>query len=142
MPILITLFLSAFTSATLLPGSSEAVLVGVLANNAVPVGLAILVATIGNTLGSCVNWVLGRYFAHFRDRRWFPLDEAHYERYARWYRKWGLWSLLASWLPVIGDPLTVLAGIARTPIGLFVIIVFMAKAVRYMVVAGLVSLLW
>jgi membrane protein YqaA with SNARE-associated domain len=138
--ILASLFVSAFLAATLVPGVSEVALTGVLASDAAPVGLAILVATIGNTLGSCVNWGLGRYFAHFRTRRWFPVPEEKFDRYAEWFRRWGVWSLLLSWMPIIGDPLTVIAGIARTPLVLFTAIVFLAKAARYLVLAGVVGL--
>jgi len=142
LQILIGLFVAAFVSATLLPGSSELVLAGVLASGEVSVGVAVIVATIGNTLGACVNWVIGRFFAHFRHHRYFPVDEDKYDAYAHWYQKWGVWSLLASWVPIIGDPLTVLAGVARTPFMLFVAVVFFAKAVRYLVVAGVISLFW
>ena len=138
--LLASLFVAAFLSATLLPGSSELVLAGLVSAGEAPAGLAVLVATIGNSLGSCVNWGMGRYLAHFRDRRWFPVKPAAYERYAGWYRRWGLWSLLASWVPVIGDPLTVIAGVARTPLPVFAMIVFVAKGMRYRVVAGLVGL--
>lgn len=139
--VLAGLFVTAFLSATLLPGSSEAVLAGVLAASTVPAGVAVAVATVGNTLGSCVNWGLGRYFARFRDRRWFPLPAKRFDRYSEWYRRWGVWSLLLSWVPVIGDPLTAIAGVARTPFALFVAIVFLAKGARYLVLAGAVSML-
>jgi membrane protein YqaA with SNARE-associated domain len=138
--ILASLFVSAFLAATLVPGVSEVALTGVLASDAAPVGLAVLVATIGNTLGSCVNWGLGRYFAHLRDHRWFPVPRDRFERYSEWFRRWGVWSLLFSWMPIIGDPLTVIAGIARTPLVLFTAIVFLAKAARYLVLAGVVGL--
>jgi membrane protein YqaA with SNARE-associated domain len=142
LQILIGLFVAAFVSATLLPGSSEVVLAGILASGQASVGAAVLVATIGNTLGACVNWAIGRYFAHFRHHRHFPVDADKFDAYAIWYQKWGVWSLLASWVPIIGDPLTVLAGVARTPFLLFVAMVFFAKAVRYLVVAGVISLFW
>lgn len=142
MHILTGLFLSAFTSATLLPGSSEAVLAGILASKSATIGVAVLVAAVGNTLGACVNWVIGRFFAHYRGSRWFPVNNENFDQYTTWYKKWGMWSLLASWVPVIGDPLTVLAGVARTPILLFTVIVFVAKLVRYMVVAGVIGLFW
>jgi membrane protein YqaA with SNARE-associated domain len=104
--------------------------------------MAIIVATLGNTAGSCVNWAMGRYLAHFRHKSWFPVHEDKFDRYARWYNRWGVWSLLASWVPIIGDPLTVLAGVARTRFSLFVTVVLLAKAVRYLFVAGLVSWIW
>ena len=136
-----SLFVSAFLSATLLPGTSEIALTGVIAADRVPVVTAILVATIANTLGSCLNWGIGRYFAGFQDHRWFPVPAGKFNRYSDWFRRWGLWSLLMSWVPVIGDPLTVIAGIARTPIVIFTLIVFIAKGVRYVMVAGVLNLL-
>jgi membrane protein YqaA with SNARE-associated domain len=138
--ILASLFVSAFLAATLVPGVSEVALAGVVASDAAPVGLAILVATVGNTLGSCVNWGLGRYFAHLRHHRWFPVPAERFDRYGEWFRRWGVWSLLLSWMPVVGDPLTVIAGIARTPLALFIAIVVLAKGARYLVLAGVVGL--
>jgi membrane protein YqaA with SNARE-associated domain len=129
------LFLSAFLSATLLPGSSEVALVALLSlGKSDPVWL-VTVATVGNVLGSAVNWVLGRFFAHFSERRWFPIDARAYERAARWYNKFGLWSLLFAWLPVIGDPLTAVAGALRVPFGRFVVLVTLGKAARYAFIA-------
>jgi membrane protein YqaA with SNARE-associated domain len=125
------LFVSAFTSATLLPGSSEAALIALLALGRGDAGLLVVVATAGNVLGSCVNWVLGRFFSSFRDRRWFPVDEKSYERAAAWFRRYGVWSLLLSWLPIIGDPLTAVAGALRVDFLWFVILVSLGKAARY-----------
>ena len=130
------LFFSAFTSATILPGSSEAVLAGVLAFGTVSVGLAVFVATFGNTLGSIVNWAMGRFVAGYRDHGRFPLTPEQFERYAAAYRKWGVWSLLLSWTPIIGDPLTIIAGVMRTPLWIFVPLVALAKGARYLVIAG------
>jgi len=135
------LFMSAFLSATLLPGSSEIVLAGVLSDGTISAGPAILAATVGNTLGSCVNWGIGRFLSGFRYHRRFPLKPEQYERYSNWYGRWGIWSLLVSWVPVIGDPLTVVAGVARTPLWLFSAIVFAAKGARYIAVAGAVNMI-
>lgn len=144
------LFASAFTSATLLPGSSEAVLIGLLAadggalarSGTGPVVILILVATAGNSIGSLVNWVLGRFFAHYRDRRWFPVNEDEFARAEAWYRRWGVWSLLISWMPLIGDPITLIAGVMRTPFLPFILIVVVAKGARYAFVAwGIVAAL-
>ena len=137
-----SLFLSAFGAATLLPGSSELVLTGVLASGKVSTGLAIGVATLGNTFGSSVNWILGRFFAKFKDEKWFPLKADQYDKLNGWYYKWGLWTLFASWVPIIGDPLTVIAGIARTPFAIFFTIVLIAKLLRYLAVAGVFQLFW
>lgn len=125
------LLVSAFTSATLLPGSSEAALITVLALERGEPLLLVIVATAGNVLGSCVNWVLGRFFSGCRDRRWFPIDEDSYERAAAWFRRFGVWSLLLSWLPIIGDPLTAVAGALRVDFLRFVILVSLGKAARY-----------
>ncbi len=137
--ILSGLFAAAFLAATLLPGSSEVVLAGILALEQAPVALAVGVATIGNTLGSCVNWALGLYAIKFKDKRWFPASHDQVERYSKWYAKWGLWTLFLSWVPIIGDPLTVVAGMARTSIFIFFPIVLLAKLLRYLVVAGLIG---
>src|SRR5215204_3505734 len=114
------LFLSAFLSATLLPGSSEVALVALLALGKHDPALLVAVATVGNVLGSVVNWVLGRWFAHFSGRRWFPVDEKSYAQAVGWYNRFGVWSLLLAWLPIIGDPLTVVAGALRVPLVRFV----------------------
>ena len=135
------LFIISLLSATLLPGSSEAVLAAIVVDGRTPVAMAVIAATLGNTAGSAVNWAMGRFFVHLADATWFPLEKAKFERYQQWYNRWGIWSLLASWMPVIGDPLTVMAGIARTPLWLFTLVVLVAKAGRYMAVAGLFSLL-
>ena len=132
------LFASAFTSATVLPGSSEAILAGVVVFGAASgVAVPIAVATLGNVLGSVVNWGLGRLAAGYLGHRRFPVSPAQYERYAEIYRRWGVWSLLLSWMPIIGDPLTVVAGGMRTPLRVFLPLVTVAKAVRYAIVAGI-----
>jgi membrane protein YqaA with SNARE-associated domain len=131
--------LTSFLSATILPMSSEAVLAGMTAAKAAPVPLLLLVAGIGNTLGSCLNWLLGRSIEHFRGRRWFPVGEAQLERAQDRYNRWGWPSLLLSWVPLIGDPLTVVAGLMRTPFLLFLSVVAVAKFGRYAVILWLVA---
>jgi membrane protein YqaA with SNARE-associated domain len=134
----ISLFASALIAATILPMQSEAVLAGLLIAGNQPATLLILIATIGNVLGSVLNWVLGRYLLRFKTRRWFPTSEAQLTRAQGWYRRYGRWSLLASWVPIIGDPLTVVAGVMREPIGPFLLLVSIAKGTRYLVLAALV----
>lgn len=131
------LFLSALIAATMLPMQSEVVLAGLLALGDQPVWALIAVATAGNVLGAVINWLLGRYFEHFRNRRWFPLRESQLERFQDMYHRWGRWSLLLSWAPFVGDPLTVIAGVLREPLWSFVLIVLIAKLGRYLVVAGI-----
>lgn len=129
------LFASALVAATMLPMQSEAVLVGLLLADYSP-ALLLFVATVGNVLGALVNWLLGRGIQHFRDWRWFPASENRLARASRWYRRYGRWSLLLSWAPVIGDPLTVVAGVLREPVWSFLAIVTVAKLGRYLVLAA------
>lgn len=132
-----TLFLAAFAAATLVPAQSELALGAMLAAGHGPVWLLIAVATLGNTLGSIVNWALGRGCLHFSDRPWFPVKEDKLERAVHWYHKYGRWSLLLSWAPVIGDPLTLAAGFLREPFPFFLLAVATAKLLRYLLVAAL-----
>lgn len=131
------LFLSALLAATLLPAQSESVLVGLLLTEKYAFWALILVATFGNTLGSVINWLLGRYLEHFRTRRWFPVSDAALQRAQERFQRYGLWSLLLSWMPLIGDPLTVMAGVMRVPFLPFLALVGLAKFGRYWVLASL-----
>ena len=131
------LFGAAFFAATILPAQSEAVLAMMIIADRYPLVTLIGVASLGNVLGSVVNWILGRGIEHYRDRRWFPLSPAKLDRAEGWYRRYGKWSLLASWVPVIGDPLTVVAGVLRVPFLTFFALVTIAKSGRYLVLAWL-----
>ncbi len=131
----LALFLAAFLAATIVPAQSEAVLVGLILADKQPLLLLLLVATAGNVLGSVVNWLLGRFIEHFRDRPWFPVSAEKLARAEAWYRRFGVWSLLLSWVPIIGDPLTVVAGVLRTPFLTFLALVTLAKAGRYIALA-------
>jgi membrane protein YqaA with SNARE-associated domain len=135
------LFASALVAATLLPMQSEAVLVALILQGDHPVALLLIVATFGNVLGSVVNWALGRFLLRFKGKRWFPASDAQLVRAQGWYQRYGRWSLLGSWLPVIGDPVTVVAGILREPLFSFVVLVTLAKGARYLVLA-LLTLAW
>ncbi len=136
------LFLSAFGAATIFPFQSEFVFAGMLAAGDWSALLLVVVASVGNTLGSCVNYVLGQFITRFEDRRWFPANRAQLARAERWYDRWGKWSLLLAWTPFIGDPLTVVAGVLRVPFWQFLAIVALSKTGRYVVLAGLVPGGW
>lgn len=131
-----TLFLAAFGAATILPFQSEFVLGAMLATEAAPVWALFLVASVGNTLGSVVNYALGLGLDQFEDRWWFPATRAQMARAKRWYLRWGVWTLLLSWAP-FADPLTVIAGVLRTPFWLFLALVALAKTGRYAAVIWL-----
>jgi membrane protein YqaA with SNARE-associated domain len=130
------LFLSALAAATILPMQSEAVLVGLLLADYSP-WLLVTVASVGNVLGAAINWLLGRGIERFRDRPWFPASHAGLQRAQSWYRRYGKWSLLLSWVPMIGDPLTVVAGVLREPFLVFLLLVAVAKTGRYLVLAAI-----
>ena len=128
----LTMFSSAFLAATVVPFASEITLVAALAAGGA-VHWLLAVATLGNTLGALVNWALGRLMERFRDRRWFPVDAKQLERAQAWFRRYGVWSLLLAWAPLIGEPLTVIAGAMRVHIVPFLVLVAAGKAVRYAV---------
>jgi membrane protein YqaA with SNARE-associated domain len=134
------LFLSAFLAATLIPGSSEAVFVGLLVAERGEPWALLGVATVANVLGSVANWLCGRFLAQFRDRAWFPVSPRRYDQAIAWYGRYGIWSLVFAWVPIVGDPLTVAAGALRTPLTGFVLIVAAGKLARYVVVFAAVML--
>lgn len=129
------LMLAAFLAATLFPFQSEALLVALMAGERHSTFGLIVFATVGNVAGSWVNWLLGRSVERFRERRWFPFKQATLEAAQRRYARFGYWSLLLSWMPVIGDPLTLIAGMMREPLWRFLLIVSIAKAGRYVAIA-------
>ncbi|VVN92967.1 YqaA family protein [Pseudomonas fluorescens] len=135
------LFLAAFGAATLLPLQSEAVLVGLLLGGKHLAWLLLCIAITGNVIGSLVNWWLGRGIERFRDKRWFPVSAQSLEKAQRHYQRYGHWSLLLSWVPIIGDPLTLVAGVLGEPFWRFMLIVTLAKSARYLVLAW-VTLGW
>jgi len=125
------LFFVAFLAATIFPAQSEAALLGLIATQSCPVWALILVASAGNILGSALNWYLGIYIEHFRNKKWFPVKEQALNKAQNWYLKYGRWSLLLSWVPLIGDPITVAAGVMKERFLIFICIVSLAKAGRY-----------
>jgi membrane protein YqaA with SNARE-associated domain len=129
------LFGAAFLSATLLPGGSELVFVGLLVPDPAKLPLLLALATLGNTLGSGVNWFCGRFLIRLSDRRWFPVSETQVTRAERVFGRWGWPSLLFAWLPVVGDALTVIAGALRVPLPVFLLLVGLGKLLRYAFVA-------
>jgi membrane protein YqaA with SNARE-associated domain len=127
------LFVSAFAASTILPMSSEVVLGALAAAGSTDPWLLLAVATAGNTLGAVANWAIGRYAATWRSRL-ISLDDAKFQRASHWFNRWGIWCLLLSWIPVVGDPLTLVAGLLRTAFIPFVVLVLTGKAARYLVV--------
>ena len=131
------LFVAAVGAATLLPLQSEAVLVGLLLSGQYNLWLLLGIATLGNVQGSVVNWLLGRSVERFKERRWFPVSAKQLDKARGHYARWGHWTLLLSWVPIIGDPLTLVAGVMREPLWRFLLLVSVAKSARYIALAVL-----
>lgn len=132
------LFFSAFLAATLVPAYSEVLFAGLVTAGYDPL-LLLLWASTGNTLGSAVNWVLGRYLLHFQDKKWFPFKPDSLGTAQRWFNKWGVWSLLLAWMPIGGDALTFIAGMMRVKFWLFFLLTAIGKTARYAILLGLID---
>lgn len=130
------LFCIAFLAATLVPASSEVLLVGLLAAGYDPWALWVW-ATAGNTLGAAVNWFLGRYLLQYQDRSWFPFKPASLSLAQNWFQRYGVWSLLLSWAPLFGDALTFIAGLMGVRFPLFLLLTALGKGARYAMMLGL-----
>lgn len=133
------LFAAALLAATIIPAQSEALLAGLVLSGKYNVALLLAVASLGNVLGSCINWLLGRGIERFRHQRWFPASPEALAKAQGLYSRWGYWSLLLSWVPIIGDPITVIAGILREPFWRFLLIVAIAKIGRYLAIVLLLQ---
>ena len=136
---LILLFISSFIAATLLPMGSEIALYTLLQRGFDPVVL-VLIATLGNTAGATLNWVLGTYLQHLQKRRWFYFSREQVVKAQSYFQRFGKYSLLLSWLPVVGDLLTLAAGIFNVRLLPFLILVGAGKLLRYLAVVYLGSL--
>ena len=127
------LFSSAFLAATILPFYSEVLLYALLRDGGDP-WILVAVATLGNTLGAVVNWVLGLYILKFQNKRWFYFSHKQIEKAQAWFQRYGIWSLLLAWLPLGGDALTLIAGIMRVKFWPFLLLVGIGKGLRYIFV--------
>jgi len=137
--IYLSLFVISFLAATILPFSSELTLVGLIVTSNYDNLLLLIVASFGNVLGSVVNWALGFYSRNLTSKKWFPFKETQIEKSSKWFRKFGKWSLLFAWVPVLGDPLTLIAGLLRVKFLDFIILVAIGKVSRYLVVFYLIG---
>ena len=125
------LFIISFLAATILPLSSELVLSTMLLTDSFDKYLLLVVASFGNILGSSVNWYLGKKILIFKDKKWFPANERQIAKGEIYFKKYGIWSLLFAWVPIIGDPLTIVAGILRVKFFTFLILISISKISRY-----------
>ena len=131
------LFLSAFAAATVLPLQSEAVLLALLAKGHHSASALLFFASLGNILGAWVNWYLGLKIEHYKDKKWFPLSAQQMNRAQLSYQKYVYWTLLLSWVPIIGDPITLIAGLLKENFARFLLLVSLAKVGRYLFLYGI-----
>ena len=133
----IGLFISAFLAATILPLSSEIVLSALLLNGLSPTTL-VIIATIGNVLGSLTNYALGYWASLVVVKKWLRMSEDDFVRAEQRFVKYGMFSVCFAWVPIIGDPLTVMAGVLRIRLKWFLILVTAGKFLRYVVISYMV----
>jgi membrane protein YqaA with SNARE-associated domain len=129
--IYLSLFSISFLAATILPFSSELMLAGLIATSNYDNFLLLIFASLGNILGSTINWVLGFYSRNLTTNKWFPFKSSQIESSSKWFDKFGKWSLLFAWVPIMGDPLTLVAGLLRVKFLEFLILVSIGKVSRY-----------
>ena len=137
--IFLSLFIISFLAATILPFSSELTLAGLMATSNYDNLLLLIVASLGNVLGSVFNWILGFYSRNLSKKKWFPFKNKKIEKSSKWFNKFGRLSLLFAWVPIIGDPLTLVAGLLRVKFIEFLILVTIGKVSRYLVIFYLLS---
>lgn len=135
--VLLGLFATCLAAGSVVPMPSEPAFVALLLTSDIAPWMVLTAATTGNVAGSAINWLIGLGAGRFEGRRWFPVSAPALERARHWYHRYGRWSLLMSWVPVIGDPLTIAAGVMREPFWSFLLIVSVAKLCRYGALAGL-----
>ena len=137
--IYLSLFFISFLAATILPFSSELTLAGLISTSNYDNLILLVVASFGNVLGSVFNWSLGFYSRNLSTKKWFPFKETQIGRSSKWFSKFGKWSLLFAWLPIVGDPLTFVAGLLRVKFLDFIILVAIGKVSRYFIVFYLIG---
>ena len=137
--IYLSLFIISFLAATILPFSSELTLAGLMATSSYDNLLLLLVASLGNVLGSAVNWILGFYSRNLSTKKWFPFKDEQIEKSSKWFKRFGKWSLLFAWVPIVGDPLTLAAGLLKIKFIEFLILVTIGKVSRYFAIFYLLS---
>jgi len=135
--IYLSLFVVSFLSATIFPASSELTLIGLISMNTYNTFSLLSAASLGNIMGSALNWFLGFYILRYINKKWFPFSQDQIDRASSWFKRFGIWSLLFAWLPFIGDPLTLIAGILRIKFIFFIILVATGKILRYLVLISL-----
>jgi membrane protein YqaA with SNARE-associated domain len=126
--------------ATIIPFGSEAYFITLLSLEKYNHFILFVVASVGNVLGSLFNWICGFYINFFIKKSWFPINNKIIDRGNKLFTKYGKWSLLISWFPFVGDPITFAAGTLRYPIIPFLVLVSIGKVGRYLIIY--LSIMW
>ena len=126
-----SLFTISFLAATILPVSSELTLFGLISTKHYSALALLFSASFGNILGSALNWFLGFNLLLYIKKKWFPFNQNQINKASKWFKKFGLWTLLFSWVPIVGDPLTLVAGILKVRFSIFLFLVSVGKICRY-----------
>jgi membrane protein YqaA with SNARE-associated domain len=126
-----SLFIVSFLAATILPVSSELTLAALLNTKDYNELALLFTASFGNILGSVFNWLLGFYLLKYINKKWFPFNQSQINKTSYFFQKFGVWSLLFAWVPILGDPLTFVAGILKIPFFTFLFFVSLGKIGRY-----------
>ncbi len=127
------LFGVSFLAATFLPLASEWLLVALVARD-IDLTMLVITATAGNTLGAVTTWAIGMWGGVWVMRKILRISDKEQGRAELWYARWGCWSLLLSWVPVVGDPLCLVGGLLKIPLVRFFLLVVTGKAARYVIV--------
>ena len=138
LPTYLAMIAVGFVAGTFIPfvpASSEVFFAGLLATKNAEPAVLVAVATLGNVLGAVLNFVIGRQVAGLSDRKWFPATEPQLQFAGRQFNRWGVWILLMSWVPILGDLVTVVAGVLRTEFKQFLLLTSIGKFLRYAAIA-------
>jgi len=130
----ISIFFLSFLAATIIPFSSEIGLLSYIALGQFNNELLLIFASSGNILGSCVNYILGIYIIKFKTKSWFPFKDNQIIKATNWFNRFGIYSLFFAFLPIVGDPLTLIAGMLRVSFIKFIILVSLGKILRYLLI--------
>jgi len=130
----ISIFFLSFLAATIIPFSSEVGLFSYMAVGKFNNELLLIFASLGNILGSCVNYILGLFIIKFKTKSWFPYKDNQILKATNWFNRFGVYSLFFAFLPIVGDPLTLIAGIFRVSFLKFIILVSFGKILRYLLI--------
>ena len=120
--------------ATIIPFGSEAYLASLIILGKYSIPLLLISASLGNILGSVLNWICGYYSNYFIKKKWFPVSQKKIDKASLFFERYGKWSLLLGWVPFIGDPITFVAGTFKYPFLIFLIFVSIGKIGRYLIV--------